>query len=112
MKFNCPECKSCLQLRDIKYKWNEGIYCGECGVEVRYSPPYQNLIIFGSSPVIVAALAVRGIERGFLASIEMIATWFLGSILVSSLLFIIFPPKLKLANDGDDDPYSTPSILR
>jgi hypothetical protein len=112
MTFTCPSCNSTLQPRDLKNEWRNGIHCAICGAEVRYSPPYQHIILFGSSPFMVAALAVRGIERGFLASIMIVVVWFVGSIWLAGVISMVIPPKLKLANDGDEDPYNPPSIFK
>jgi hypothetical protein len=112
MTFVCPSCGSTLQPRDLKNKWGNGIHCVLCDAEVRYSPPYQHIILFGSSPVMVAALAVRGAEQGLIASIMIVIMWFVGSIWLAALICMIKPPKLKLANDGDEDPYNPPSIFR
>lgn len=112
MTFECPSCRSTLKLRDLKNEWGNGIHCALCGAEVRYSPPYQNIILFGSSPIMVAALAVRGIQQGLVASIMIVVAWFVGSIWLAILISIVKPPKLKLANDGDEDPYNPPSIFK
>jgi hypothetical protein len=112
MTFECPSCRSCLRPQEIKNEWGNGIHCPVCGAEVRYSPAYQHIILIGSSPFLVAALSIRGIEQGFVASIMMVLAWFVGSILLSVLVCNILPPKLKLASDDEEDPYSPPSILK
>jgi prepilin signal peptidase PulO-like enzyme (type II secretory pathway) len=96
----------------LKNEWGNGIHCRKCSAEVRYSPPYPVIFLFGSAPILVAALAVRGVEEGFVASIKMVLAWFLGSICAAVFFSWIKPPKLKLANDGDEDPYPTPSIFK
>jgi hypothetical protein len=112
MTFQCPSCGSYLQPRDIRNEWGNGIHCAICGAEVRYSPSYHLIILCGSSPFLVAALSIYGIEQGFVASIMMVLAWFVGSICLSILISNVLPPKLKLANDGDKDPYSHPRILK
>jgi hypothetical protein len=112
MTFECPSCGLTLQPRDVKNEWGNGIHCAFCGAEVRYSPPYQHIFLLGSSPIMVAALAVRGIKQGLITSIVIVVMWFVGSIWLAALISFIRPPKLKLANDGDEDPYTPPSIFK
>ena len=110
MTFECPSCGLTLQPRDLKNEWGNGIHCALCGAEVRYSPPYQHIILFGSFPIMVAALARSW--KGFVASIMIVVVWLVGSISLAGLISFIKPPKLKLANDGDEDPYTPPSIFK
>jgi hypothetical protein len=112
MTFECPSCWSRLRPEDIKNEWANGMHCPVCGAAVRYSPAYQNIVLLGSSPFLVAALSIRGIEQGFVASLMMVLAWFVGSVLLSILIFNVIPPKLKLASDDEEDPYSPPSILK
>jgi hypothetical protein len=111
MLFICPGCGSPLQPQDIKYERGNGIHCGFCKEELRYSPPYHNILLFGSAPLMVAAVALWGVENGLIGVFKIILAWFFGSIALATLISWIKPPKLRLANDNDEDPYKPPSIL-
>ena len=100
-----------LQPQDIRYERGDGIHCGFCTEELRYSPPYHNILLVGSAPLMVAAIALGGVEIGLIGVFKVVLAWFFGSIALATRISWIRPPKVRLANDNDEDPDKPPSIL-
>jgi hypothetical protein len=78
--------------------------CPECGVGLRYSPPFDLIILWGSFSIFCFLLVTKGIQGGLLFSVKLVLIWFFGSMVFSALLARIKPPKLKLASPDKDAP--------
>ena len=78
--------------------------CPICGAGLRYSPPYVQIILWGSFPFLCLVLVTRGIHEGLLVSLKMVALWFFGSMIISALISRIKPPTLKLSPPKTDTP--------
>ena len=105
MTFTCPNCGSRFTPNRLRVdRESAGLMeCPECGIGLRYSPPYPLIIMWGSFPILCVLLVTKGIQGGLLFSVKLVVIWFVGSIVISALLARIKPPKLKLASRKDKD---------
>jgi hypothetical protein len=105
MTFTCPNCGSKVAPYRLRVDWGSAgrMECPECGIGLRYSPPYDLIILWGSFPFLCFFLVTKGIQGGLFFSAKLVLTWFFGSMLFSALLGRVRPPKLKLACPKDKD---------
>jgi hypothetical protein len=102
VNLKCPHCGSDLSPRELRAQWGGGSQCVICGAQVRLSPSYPLLVLWGSFPFLCIVLAREGIARGIFFSVKIVIVWFFGSILLAVLLSRIKPPKLKSMSPKED----------
>ena len=105
MTFTCPNCGSRVAPNRLRVDWRSAgrMECPGCSIGLRYSPPYDLIILWGSFPFLCFLLVTKGIQGGLLFSLKLVVIWFVGSIVISGLLGQVIPPKLKLAPPKDED---------
>jgi hypothetical protein len=105
MTFTCPNCGSTFAPNKLRMDWRSAgrSECPECGIGLRASPPYPQIVMRGSIPILCFLLVTKGIQGGLLFSAKLVVIWIVVTIVISALLAQIKPPKLKLDTRKDRD---------